>query len=379
MSDTAYLNDLDEKRASLRKMMRRHDLQVAVLSSYQAVSYFAGTYIYTQLCLPDRLVFCLCFADGSTALVLCSLETRLVRSQTDIDDIVEYTEFVDDPTSVLAGVLKHRGVRAGRIGVERRRLTAYSAARLAEALPDVDLVGIDDEAEDLQSLKTDVEVDRLQEACCLTLDAVYHGISTVQPGRTELELVGEIGSHMYSSGGMPQFIFFSAGERGLGSHPEATTRRLTEGELWRIDLGGRFYELLNSDVARTGTVGEPIQEQEEILQELLAIQRAGLDALEPGRPASDVYNIVRSEFARRKMEFQMPHIGHGIGIGIHESPVLQPLNHEPLRPGMVLTIEPLFKAVGRGECYHVEDIAVITPGGHRLLTQPQSRLLRIGL
>jgi Xaa-Pro aminopeptidase len=378
MSDIAYQNDLDEKRGKLREVMRRHDLRVTVLSSYQAVSYFAGTYIYTQLCLPDRLAFCLCFDDGSAALVLCSLETRLVQSQTDIGDIIEYTEFVDDPTTVLASVLKARGVTAGHIGVETRRLAARNAERLSDALPNLHFVGIDDEIEELQGVKTGLEVDRLQQACCSTLDAVEHGVSTFQAGMSQLELVGAIGSRLYSSGGVPQFIFFSAGERTLDSHPEAIAEPLVDGEIWRIDLGGRFYELLNSDVARTGVVGEPSQEQEDILQEMLAIQAAGFAAVEPGRPASEVYNVVKAEFARRKMDFRMPHIGHGIGIGIHESPVLQPLNHEPLRPGMVLAIEPLFKATERSECYHVEDIAVVTEDGHRLLTQPQSRLLRIG-
>ena len=118
-------------------------------------------------------------------------------------------------------------------------------------------------------------------------------------------------------------------------------------------------------------------EQEDILQNLLAIQAAGFRALEPGRPASSVYRAIEEEFARRKMNFQMPHIGHGLGIGLHEFPILQPANDAPLQAGMVLNIEPMFKAPERGECYHVEDLAVVTDNGYELLTQPQTSLIRI--
>jgi Xaa-Pro aminopeptidase len=37
----------------------------------------------------------------------------------------------------------------------------------------------------------------------------------------------------------------------------------------------------------------------------------------------------------------------------------------------------MFKAPERGECYHVEDLAVVTENGYELLTQPQSSLIRI--
>lgn len=377
MTEAAAIKNFDGQRTRLREVMRRHGLQVVALSSYQAVSYCAGTNILTQVTLPDRLAFLACFEDGEDVLVVCSIEATMVRRQTDLKDIVEYTEFSDDPTAVLIGVLKDRGLAKGRVGVEARRLQAHSYRQLQTELPDVSLVAVDEDIEELQTVKSAAEIEMLGQAARNTLSAVLTGVQSTSPGDSELSLCADIGSSMYTSGGMPVFTFFSTGERALGAHMEPIDRPLREGELWRIDLGGRFFELMNSDLARTGVVGEPSTQQEDILQDLLAIQAAGFRALEPGRPASSVYQAIKEEFARRKMNFQMPHIGHGLGIGLHEFPILQPANDAPLQAGMVLNIEPMFKAPERGECYHVEDLAVVTDNGYELLTQPQSSLIRI--
>ena len=51
------------------------------------------------------------------------------------------------------------------------------------------------------------------------------------------------------------------------------------------------------------------------------------------------------------------------GTGLHEAPILHPGNAVPLEPGMVLAIEPMLKATEQGECYHSEDLVVVTDGG----------------
>jgi Xaa-Pro aminopeptidase len=370
--------NLQAQRDSLRAVMEHENLRGAAISSYQAVSYLCGTNILTQVSLPDRLAYCVVLDDDSTTLIVCSIEASMVRTQTDVVDLVEYTEFVDDPTDVLAKFLLDRGVTTGRIGIEGRRLPTRSSDILRASLPGITLVAIDEGVEELQTVKSPDEIHMMGQAAQRTLDSVLAGVAKAQPGRTELSLCADIGASMYNSGGMPVFTFFSTGERALGAHMEAIDRPLVEGELWRIDLGGRFYDLMNSDLARTGVVGSPSAEQEDILQNLLATQAAGFAALEPGRPACDVFHAVAGEFERRGMAFQMPHVGHGIGIGLHEFPILHPGNSAPLEVGMVLNIEPMFKAMDRHECYHVEDLAVVTEDGFELLTQPQTSLIAIG-
>jgi Xaa-Pro aminopeptidase len=375
MSESAILGT--SRGAKLIPLIAEHQLDAIAVSSYQAVSYLAGTNILTQVTLPDRLTFGVFSASGEPFLVVCDIEASMVRDQTDIPTLEQYVEFADDPTEVLAKSLVERGMAGARLGIEGRRLPGRSLDILRAALPNVELVMLDDEIEAVQSVKTAGEIDALKYAAQSTLDAVLTGIEQIDAGRSELEFAAAIGAKMYTAGGVPTFTFFSTGRRALGAHNEPVDRPLTEGELWRIDLGGRFHQVINSDLARTGVVGAPTAEQEDILQNLLACQMAGFRALGPGRPASGVFHAVAAEFAKRGMDFAMPHVGHGLGIALHEFPILQPANDTPLEVGMVVNVEPMYKMPDRGECYHVEDLAVVTEDGFELLTQPQTELLRI--
>ena len=149
------------------------------------------------------------------------------------------------------------------------------------------------------------------------------------------------------------------------------------GTVWRVDLGARYQLGFNSDMARTGVVGEPSAEQESILTSLRAAQQAAVSLAEPGRPASELFDVCRSTALKRGLPFAMPHVGHGIGIGLHEQPMLEPANHARLKAGMVLNVEPMVVLANRREAYHTEDIVLVTDSGPSLLTTPQQSLLRI--
>lgn len=366
-----------DRRARLDAIIEARGLDAAVICSYQGLSYFGGTHIMTQVSVPDRLEFLVERTGGKATLFVCSIETSMVRSQSDIDDVREYTEFADDPAESLAGVLRDLGLEAGRIGVELRRLPAASAEAIRAALPQVELIGVDDDVEIAQAVKSAKEIEMLQRGAQATLEAVLGAAATAGAGTTEIAFCGDVYARMAAAGGVPEFLVFASGERGLQAHAEAVDAPFEPGTIWRIDVGARFDSVINSDLARTGVVGDPVSEQEELLTAVRATQDAGFAVIEPGRPAREVFEAVKAEFGRQGLDFWMPHVGHGLGIGLHEFPMLEPRNDTPLEVGMVLNVEPMARIENRKECYHSEDLAVVTEDGHRLLTKPQDSLIRI--
>jgi Xaa-Pro aminopeptidase len=378
MSSTAQRASTADKLARLEQILERKNLDGAVVCSYQNVSYFGGTFLMTQMSLPDRLAFLVLPKGKAPTLIVCGIETRQVRSQTDIEDVRDYVEFVDNPTEVLGRVLRERGISAGSIGVDARRLSMASGDILKDQLQGVELVSIDDEIELAQSIKDRWEIDTLEKAAKASLEAAEETAAELKPGATERDFSTSVFLKLMKKGGAPLFLVFASGERTMQAHPESIERRLAPGMLWRIDFGARFNEVINSDLARTGVVGEPSAEQAATLKALRATQDAGFKAIEPGRAARDIFNAVKDEFKRQGLPFSMPHIGHGMGIGLHEFPMLEPGNDTRIQAGMVLNIEPMAVIEARKEAYHTEDLAEVTVNGPRLLTPPQDALLRIG-
>jgi Xaa-Pro aminopeptidase len=377
MSTTASRASTAGKLARLDEILERRNLDGAVVCSYQNVSYFGGTYLMTQVSLPDRLAFVVRPRGQAPTLIVCGIETRQVRAQTDIEDVRDYVEFVDNPTAVLAQVLRERGLAGGSIGVDARRLSLASGELLKDQLGGVELVSIDDDIELAQAVKDQWEIDTLEAGARATLAAAEETAAELRAGASERDFSTTVFLKLMQKGGAPLFLVFASGERTMQAHPESTERPLEPGQLWRIDFGARFNEVVNSDLARTGVVGQPSPEQKATLKALRATQDAGFNAIEPGRPAREVFNAVRDEFKRQGLPFGMPHIGHGMGIGVHEFPMLEPGNDIRLQAGMVLNIEPMVVMEARGEAYHTEDLAEVTASGPRLLTPPQEELLQV--
>ncbi len=377
MSTTTERTKTAPRLARLQRIIEQRNLDGAVLSSYQNVSYFGGTHLMTQVTIPDRLAFLVAPKGQPSALIVCGIETRQVRTQTDIDEVRDYVEFAEDPSEVLAQVLRDKGLVGRSIGIDARRLPYNTAEVLREHLDASELVSIDDDVELAQSVKEPEEIAVLERGAKATLAALEEAISELPHGSTENALRTGVFLKLMQKGGAPLFLVLASGPRTMQAHAESSDERFQPGLIWRIDFGARFQEVINSDLARTGVVGEPSQEQEATLRALRATQDAGFRAVEPGRPAKEVFNAVENEFKRQGLPFGMPHIGHGMGIGLHEFPMLEPQNDIRLETGMVLNIEPMTVMEDRQEAYHTEDLAEVTKEGHRLLTAPQQELLRI--
>src|SRR5258706_5467545 len=257
MSTTVERSRTAPKIARLQEIMERRQLDAVVVSSYQNVSYFGGTYLMSQITIPDRLAFLIVPKQQAPTLVVCGIETRQVLSQTDIKDVRDYVEFTDDPSQVLAKVLAERGLTAASIGIDSKRLSLNSSEVLKDRLGSVELVPIDDDIELAQAVKDDAEIAILEAAAKATVSAAEETAAELPAGSTEKDFSTTAFLKLMQKGGAPLFLVFASGEGTMQAHPESKDRRLEPGQLWRIDYGARFHEVINSDVARTGVTGEP--------------------------------------------------------------------------------------------------------------------------
>ena len=89
--------------------------------------------------------------------------------------------------------------------------------------------------------------------------------------------------------------------------------------------------------------------------------------MQPGTPVRDTYHLCQREYEKRGMYCDMPFIGHSLGVGQHEFPVLTPFAPEIYEPGMIFMLEPLGidRQVGG---FSIEDMILITEKGPKVLS-----------
>ena len=165
----------------------------------------------------------------------------------------------------------------------------------------------------------------------------------------------------------------AAGPNASRPHHEPGDRIIVNGDAVIIDMGASVHGY-RSDMTRTvliGDVGEEIREMHGIVREA---QQAGVDAVRAGVGGADVDRAVRDVFARYGTEHEYLHgTGHGVGLVIHEQPILGPRCSATLLAGEVVTVEPGLYRVGVGGV-RIEDLVVVTDTGCRILTQTPKEL-----
>lgn len=357
-------------RQQIPVLMREAGLDALVAFSMENVYYCAGTMLLTQRMIPTRLAMTVWQADGTATMIVCGIEVAQVRAETWIKDVRTYVEFKDSPLVELAKLLKEKGLERGRIGLENKYLAAAYYRELAAQLPQATLVDGDDIFETARMIKSPEEVELLRKAAAMTDKAIRHAFESAHLGTTEQAMSDSMGKDILRDGADGvAFVVMTTGENSKLVHPMPSTTPIRANDVVRTDFGGHYGSYFGgyySDIARTAVAGKPTDKQRDAYKNLFEVHDLILRSVKPGVRACDLFELCRKEFERRKVDFHSPHIGHNMGVFIHEKPMLNPQTTIELQPGMVLAIEPIH--VQDGFIYHIEDELVVTPTGHDLLT-----------
>ena len=169
----------------------------------------------------------------------------------------------------------------------------------------------------------------------------------------------------------------ASGPNGAKPHARPSTRRIDEGELVVLDFGA-LVDGYCSDMTRTVCVGEPAKpELRRMVDAVAEAQRAGVAAVRAGVAAKDVDAACRAVITDAGWGDAFVHsTGHGVGLDIHEHPLLGKTSTATLDAGYVVTVEPGVYLPGLGGV-RIEDTVVVTSDGCRPLTNsPKDLVIR---
>jgi Xaa-Pro dipeptidase len=230
-----------------------------------------------------------------------------------------------------------------------------------------------------RSVKVPEEVEKMRHAAAITERGMEKAFAAAKEGITELALSTIISAEMIAGGGVPRFVVVTSGERAALADAYATKKKLVKGDLLRVDLGCTVDGYW-ADMARTAIVGEPDKEQQSRYDALLAGERAQREFARAGVTAGALFDVAMRAVQGHGAfpNYQRSHCGHGLGIGAHEFPTLNPANRDvPIEENMVLCVETPYYELGWGGMM-VEDIIVIGKHGNESLTKLPRELWRVG-
>ena len=202
-------------------------------------------------------------------------------------------------------------------------------------------------------------------------ELIHEGIA----GKTEREVAYRLDSLMHAHGahGIGFDTIVATGPNGARPHHEPSDGVIKDGHMVIIDFGAEV-DGYRSDMTRTIRVGRPSSELEDMFEIVREAQSAGVAAVTAGALGSAVDAAVREVFVREGVEHEYVHgTGHGIGLFIHEEPILSPRCTALLHESEVVTVEPGLYRKGVGGV-RIEDLVVVTGSGCRILSHTSKDL-----
>ena len=309
-------------------------------------------------------------ADGTA--VLATDSRYALAAERDCPDVELITERFIEPR--LAAEMPRRGLRT--VAFEAHEMSVDRHCALAAKAEGVDLIPFGRKIEELRTVKDPSELELLATACRITDQALADLFSMIRPGLTERRLAAALDARMTELGAeRPAFdTIVASGPNGAIPHHAPAGRPVRRGDLITMDFGAR-YGGYHADMTRTVALGEPAGWQREIYELVAAAQRSGLDAARPGADVGDVDAAARDLIRDAGHGDHFQHgLGHGVGLEVHEAPMLGYGRTGKLASRVPVTVEPGVYLPGRGGV-RIEDVLVVGADGTGLLTTTTRELL----
>ncbi len=206
--------------------------------------------------------------------------------------------------------------------------------------------------------KTEEEIELLRENGILVSKTLAEVGKRVAPGVTTLELNRVAETFIRDHGAIPSFLGFEGFPAALCLsvndvvvHGFPSDYVLKEGDIISVDCG-TLYKGYQGDSAYTFPVGEVDAETRKLLDVTKASLYKGIEQAVDGNRVGDIGFAVQSYAESFGFSVVRELEGHGLGTGMHEEPGVPNYGRKGkgtgLHEGMVICIEPMINAGGRG-------------------------------
>ena len=271
----------------------------------------------------------------------------------------------------IAGILSDEGLSGERVGVDMAETSVFLALQKAG----VDVADGQQTMMKAREIKSRDEIILLTQACAM-VDGVYQDIfEALKPGIRESDIVALAHARLFEMGSeFVEAINSIAGER-CSPHPHVFSDRLIRpGDQAYFDII-HVFNGYRTCYYRTFVVGRASQAHRDAFKQTREWMDAAIELVKPGVTTDQIARVwpEAHEFGfEDEMDAFGLQFGHGVGVGLHERPIISRLNSldDPIeiKEGMVFALETYAPAADGRSAARIEEEVVVTADGPEIIT-----------
>lgn len=262
------------------------------------------------------------------------------------------------------------------VGFEENYVTYAKYKEIMHVYKIHSLVETEGIIEKQRQIKDNDELRYIKKACQITDDCFTYILKYIKKGMTEKQISDEIERYFKANNGVCAFdTIVASGQNSSSPHAVPTNRKIEAGDVILIDMGCS-YNGYASDMTRTVFVDSIKEDIKETYDLVLDNQLIAIDEMKEGANTKLISRIVEGNL--RVNGFEMLHaLGHGVGMNVHENPVISSRSDRTLKENMVVAIEPGAYITGKYGV-RIEDTVLITKFGSEVLTKSSKEYCIVG-
>lgn len=345
---------MNEKIKCLREQLRGLDIQGMIVSNPVNIRYLTGISAEGVLLITRKENYYITDAR-------CIEE---VQSTITIDDeiiVYNYTDISEYDYENFFSFCENVGFEENYVtyATYKNYMHKYKANHLEET---------ENIIEKQRFIKDNNEIELLKKACKITDKCFEHLVEYIKVGMTEKQIALEI-EKFFTENGAESLAFetiVASGPNSSKPHAKTTERKIDLGDPITIDFGCK-YKGYCSDMTRTVFAGFVPGKIRGIYNLVLKNQLQTEKDMKDGANIRILARNVENDF--KLNGYSLVHaLGHGVGLDIHEAPIVSYKNDNTFKENMVVTNEPGIYIPGEFGV-RIEDTTLITKSGCINLTK----------
>ncbi len=326
--------------AKAQRLMQEKGIDAVVIEPGSAMLYFTGI----RWRRSERLTCVVIPREGEIGIVTPYFEEPSVReSMTFGDDVRPWHEH-HNPFDLVASIIKDRGLKGGKIGVEST-VRYFVVGGIEKAAPQFDIVSADPITLGCRMHKSTAELKLMHKANEVTLRAYAEVWDKLEAGMTPSDITALMRRAQGELGGSGIWNLALLGEASAYPHGTDQPQELTEGKIVLMDCGCNVHGY-QSDISRTFVFGEASKRQRDVWNTVRKGQEIAFEKASIGTEAGKVDDAVRAYYETLGYGpgYKTPGLshrtGHGIGMDGHETANFVHGETTKLAQGMCFSNEP---------------------------------------